>query len=100
MISRKPRLSALPEQMRKRSSFAVQEKPLWSALNQSHSVFCHLMEHFENVLTPNIVWVDMNEMDFSSGAPGECYTLDTGQVYAGNAREHFIEAKPFEFQGL
>jgi len=60
----------------------------------------HLVYYFENVLTPNVVWVDMNEMDLSAGASVKKLPLDAGQVYAGNALDHFIESAPFEFQGL
>lgn len=59
-----------------------------------------LVYYFENVLTPNVLWVDMKQVDFSEGAPVRKLALDAGQVYAGNALEHFIESAPFEFQGL
>ena len=60
----------------------------------------HLVYYFENVLTPNVLWVDMKQMDLSAGNPVRKLSLDVGQVYAGNALEHFIETAPFEFQGL
>lgn len=60
----------------------------------------HLIYYFENVLTPNVLWVDMKQMDFSSGGAVRKLSLDAGQVYAGNAMVHFIESDPFEFQGL
>jgi choloylglycine hydrolase len=59
-----------------------------------------LVYYFENVLTPNVLWVDMKQTDFSAGEPARKLSLDAGQVYAGNALEHFIETEPFEFQGL
>ncbi len=55
---------------------------------------------FENVLTPNVVWVNISDVDFSAGQSVKKLPLDAGQVYAGNALEHFINAEPFEFQGL
>ncbi len=63
--------------------------------DQSRSVY-----YFENVLTPNVLWVDLNQVNFSAGEPVRKLVLDAGQVYAGNALEHFIETEPFEFQGL
>jgi choloylglycine hydrolase len=59
-----------------------------------------LVYYFENVLTPNVLWVDMKQVDFSAGKPVRKLALDGGQVYAGNALEHFIESEPFDFQGL
>lgn len=59
-----------------------------------------LIYFFENVLTPNILWVDMNQVDFTAGKPVRKLPLDAGQVYAGNALGHFIVSEPFEFQGL
>jgi len=59
-----------------------------------------LVYYFENVLTPNVLWVDLRQVDFSAGQPVRKLALDAGQIYAGNALEHFIETEPFEFQGL
>lgn len=59
-----------------------------------------LVYYFENVLTPNVLWVDMKQIDFSLGQPVRKLSLEVGQVYAGNALEHFVETAAFEFQGL
>lgn len=59
-----------------------------------------LVYYFENVLRPNVLWVAINQVDFSAGEPVRKLLLDAGQVYAGNALEHFIESEPFVFQGL
>jgi len=59
-----------------------------------------LVYYFENVLTPNVLWVNLGQVDFSAGEPVRKLPLDAGQVYAGNALEYFIESEPFEFQGL
>lgn len=59
-----------------------------------------LVYYFENVLTPNVLWVDLRQVNFSAGQPVRKLALDAGQIYAGNALEHFIETEPFEFQGL
>ena len=60
----------------------------------------NLTYFFENVLMPNVLWVDLKEVDFSAGSPVRKLPLDAGQVYAGNALKHFIATEPFEFQGL
>ena len=59
-----------------------------------------LVYYFENVLTPNVLWVDLKQVNFSAGEPVRKLALDAGQVYAGNALEKFVESDPFEFQGL
>lgn len=56
--------------------------------------------YFESVLTPNTLWVDLKQVDFSAGAPVKKLSLDAGQVYAGHALNAFVESEPFEFQGL
>ena len=59
-----------------------------------------LIYYFENVLTPNVLWVDLRKVDFSPESPVRKLPLDAGQVYAGDALKHFIITQPFEFQGL
>lgn len=59
-----------------------------------------LLYYFENVLTPNVVWVDLNKLDLRPGAPVRKLTLDGEEVYAGETSGSFIEAKAFDFQGL
>ncbi len=59
-----------------------------------------LIYYFENVLTPNVLWVDLKKADFSPGAPVKKLSLDRGQVYAGEANTFFEESEPFEFKGL
>ncbi len=59
-----------------------------------------LVYYFENVLTPNVLWADLRQVDFSAGKPVRKLPLDDGQVYAGNALEYFIETEAFEFQGI
>lgn len=59
-----------------------------------------LVYYFENVLTLNVLWVDLKNIDFSPAAPVMKLSLDGGQVYAGDALEDFEKADPFEFQGL
>lgn len=60
----------------------------------------NLTYYFENVLTPNVVWVDLKQVDFAAQAGVRKLALDQGQVYAGNALSGFVPSVPFEFQGL
>jgi penicillin V acylase-like amidase (Ntn superfamily) len=60
----------------------------------------HLVYYFEDVLTPNTIWVDLKQMDFSKGAPVKKLALDKQQIYSANATANFIATEPFEFAGL
>ncbi|CAM5223663.1 linear amide C-N hydrolase [Alishewanella longhuensis] len=60
----------------------------------------HKIYFFENVLTPNVVWVDFNNVDFSSSAPVKKLALASGEIYAGAANSYFENCPPFEFKGL
>ncbi|MFU8784666.1 linear amide C-N hydrolase [Aliidiomarina sp.] len=60
----------------------------------------NLVYYFENVLTPNTVWVDFSKVNFSAGAEVKKLALDEGQIYAGEASANFVASAPFEFQGL
>lgn len=60
----------------------------------------HLVYYFENVLTPNVVWVDLTQVDFSPDTPVRKLPLDRDQIHAGHALDAFIETEPFTFQGL
>ncbi len=56
--------------------------------------------YFENVLTPNVLWVDLKQVNFEAGQPVRRLKLDQDEVYAGNALSHFEVTEPFRFQGL
>lgn len=60
----------------------------------------NLFYYFENVLTPNVFWVDFKKVDFSEKAPVKKLALEKYETYAGDAVGSFINAKPFKFQGL
>ena len=60
----------------------------------------HLVYYFENVLTPNVFWVNLKEVDFEAENRVRKLALDGGQVHAGNALDAFEEAEPFAFAGL
>ena len=52
---------------------------------------------FESTLTPNIFWVQFNNIDFSPSAPARKLVISPKQFYAGDAADLFVETKPFEF---
>ncbi len=60
----------------------------------------HLVYFFETVLTPNLVWVDLKQVDFAEGAPVRKLPLDGGENYEGNALKDFVTTSPFEFMGI
>ena len=52
---------------------------------------------FESTLSPDIFWIDLKGLDFSSGAPVKKLSLTGGEIYAGNAAGEFRESEPFPF---
>lgn len=58
---------------------------------------------FESALTPNIFWVNLNTLDFSTET-GKVRKLDLGtnqrNIFSGLVNDHFVEAEPFRFLGL
>jgi penicillin V acylase-like amidase (Ntn superfamily) len=60
----------------------------------------HLTYFFETVMTPNTFWVDFKKVDFSEKASVKKLNLANHQIYAGEATNNFVEAKPFQFIGL
>ncbi len=60
-----------------------------------------LVYYFENVLTPNTVWVDLKKIDFSEKTGKvKKLALDKEQTYAGETSAQFVVTKPFTFLGL
>lgn len=52
---------------------------------------------FESTLGPDIFWIDLKGLDFSSRAPVKKLSLTGGEIYAGNAAGEFRESEPFPF---
>ncbi|WP_334148675.1 linear amide C-N hydrolase [Hyphomicrobium sp.] len=56
--------------------------------------------YFESVYAPNVFWVDLKQIDFSSGA--EVRRLDLGEdqrnIFSGEVSGSFVAAKPFAFE--
>ncbi|TAE15022.1 MAG: linear amide C-N hydrolase [Cytophagales bacterium] len=57
----------------------------------------NMVYYFENVLSPNVVWVDFKKMDFSATAKVKKLTLDKYEVYAGESSASFKDSAPFVF---
>lgn len=60
----------------------------------------NLIYYFENVLTPNVVWVDFRKVNFENGADVKKLHLDKGEIYAGESSAFFVKSQPFRFKGL
>jgi len=60
----------------------------------------NLVYYFENILTPNVVWLDFENLDFAAESPVKMLKLDEGEVYAGEASDALVASSPFVFQGL
>jgi penicillin V acylase-like amidase (Ntn superfamily) len=57
---------------------------------------------FESALSPNTFWVELNNIDFSEGAPTLRLPLGEGEktIYAGDAGSEFAPVAPFAFLGV
>jgi len=60
----------------------------------------NLVYYFENVLTPNVIFVDLKKVDFSENASVKKLSLENFETYTGQVLDSFKNAKPFKFQGL
>jgi len=60
----------------------------------------NLVYYFENVLNPNVVWVDFSKIDFSENGKVRKLSLSNNENYAGESSASFKVTKPFEFMGL
>ena len=60
----------------------------------------NLVYYFDNVLNPNVVWVEFSKIDFSEKGKVKKLTLANNENYAGESFMNFKEAAPFKFVGL
>ncbi len=60
----------------------------------------NLVYYFETVLTPNIFWVDMKNIDFGKISTSKMLVINNTQVYSGDVVNLFKEETPFKFAGL
>jgi len=58
--------------------------------------------YFESAASPNVFWVDLNQVDFSPEASPRVLRLgpDQSAVHAGETSARFVAAAPFAFQGV
>lgn len=60
----------------------------------------NLVYYFDNVLNPNVVWVEFSKIDFSENAKVRKLSLENNENYAGESSINFKVAQPFKFVGL
>lgn len=61
----------------------------------------NLVYYFESALDPNLIRIDLKQIDFSDKAPVKKLDLVSGTtIYTGDVTSLFEEKKPFKFQGL
>lgn len=53
--------------------------------------------YFESTRSPNIFWVDLEDMDFTAGNPTKKLTLTGGAIFTANTAAQFQPAEPFKF---
>lgn len=53
--------------------------------------------YYESVLSPNIIWVNLKEVDFKKGASPQVLKLDSHPDYVGNVSKKFEKATMFKF---
>jgi choloylglycine hydrolase len=56
--------------------------------------------YFENVLTPNTVWVDLKKLDLTEKGSVMKLSLSNNETYAGESSALFKKTPSFKFQGL
>ncbi len=60
----------------------------------------NLVYYFDNVLNPNVVWVEFSKLDFSEKAKIKKLNLDNNENYAGESSMNFKVTPSFKFAGL
>jgi len=60
----------------------------------------NLVYYFDNVLNPNVIWVEFSKIDFSEKGKIKKLSLANNENYSGDSLLNFKETKPFQFAGL
>ncbi|WP_289659818.1 linear amide C-N hydrolase [Flavobacterium panacagri] len=60
----------------------------------------NMVYYFDNVLNPNVIWVEFSKIDFSEKGKIRKLSLANNENYSGESLINFKEAKPFQFAGL
>ena len=50
-----------------------------------------------NRCTPNVVWIDLDDLNLKKGAPVQAFDLAADLEASGEVSDKFRPAKPFEF---
>lgn len=53
--------------------------------------------YFESTLSPDIFWIDLNNLDFSAGNNIKKLTLTNGEIYAGDVADKMRDSAPLKF---
>ncbi|MHA3787148.1 linear amide C-N hydrolase [Flavobacterium hauense] len=60
----------------------------------------NLVYYFDNVLNPNVIWVEFNKIDFSEKAKTRKLSLENNENYSGESLINFKVTQPFTFAGI
>lgn len=60
----------------------------------------NMVYYFDNVLNPNVVWVEFDKLNFDEKARVRKLSLDQNENYSGESSAQFKDAKAFKFAGL
>ncbi len=60
----------------------------------------NLVYYFENVLTPNVFWLELKDIDFDFLKSTKKLSVNNEVTYNGNVVEMMVDSKPFVFAGL
>lgn len=60
----------------------------------------NLIYYFDNVMNPNVLWVNFSKLNFTEGAPVKKLKMSENEVYAGETSASFVDSAPFVFEGL
>jgi choloylglycine hydrolase len=60
----------------------------------------NMVYYFDNVLNPNVVWVNFSNIDFSEKGKVKKLNLDKNENYAGESSMHFKETALFKFASI
>ena len=60
----------------------------------------NLVYYFDNVLNPNVVWVEFDKLDFSENAAVTKLSLSNNENYSGESSKDFQVSAPFNFAGI
>jgi choloylglycine hydrolase len=56
--------------------------------------------YFDNVLNPNLVWLDLKKIDFKANSEVRKLSLANNENYYGESNNALIASKPIQFAGL